>query len=178
MFNRNGPKLQIREYAKSDEHMVLSIFKEFMTDLTPAGSENAFNEYINRAINEELLHIEEQYNSSEGSNFWVAVMSDTVVGMIGVQRASESEGEIRRLAVRKSKRRLGVATELMSVAESYSKTQGYKHIILDTSEYQKEAIGLYNRLNYAVNIPNSKKERSERNVGGGVVSFHFRKQLC
>lgn len=99
--------------------------------------------------------IEHAYMKSPGNRFWVAVgkateptCAGTVVGMIGVQRADESVGEIRRLRVRQDMRRRGIGSALVETALKFCRDQGYIKITLDTFMEREPAIKLFEKFHF------------------------------
>jgi ribosomal protein S18 acetylase RimI-like enzyme len=103
--------------------------------------------------------------------FWVAVAAghqdaDEVVGMVGVRRCGiEMTGfaglpiaaewhqrgdvaELRRLRVAPEHWRSGIGTQLSQTVISWSRDQGFRSLILNTTAAQTPAIALYRRLGF------------------------------
>ncbi len=98
---------------------------------------------------EDVRHIQEQY-LQPGSHFWV-VEDAGQVGLIAcsaVRRIDDTTGEIKRMRVTKSRRRQGIALLLLEIAEAFCARQGYKRIVLDTTDRQVAAQQLYLRNGY------------------------------
>ena len=98
-----------------------------MQELTPPQLRSEFDSYVETAVREELGRIEQYYFSREGQGFWVADQAG-VVGMVGVERHSESSAELRRMAVDQHHRRRGIARELLQVAEAFCRDFGYRTV--------------------------------------------------
>lgn len=107
--------------------------------------------------------------------FWVAVLSttevtapgsDQIVGMVGVYRAGfDSElpphsplarawrnrddvAELRRLRVAPEVRRQGIGAQLNETAIAWSRAQGYRTLVLNTTAAQAPALSLYHKLGF------------------------------
>lgn len=100
----------------------------------------------------DMVNLQEAYFSDDGqSALWVADHDDHVIGMIGVQKTSEHEAEVRRLRVRDSFRRLGVGTKLMEQALTFCRHHGYLKVILDVRIERGPAISLFEKFGFQLN---------------------------
>lgn len=89
------------------------------------------------------------YFADEGASaFWVAAHSDSVVGMIGVQRTREDAAEVRRLRVREGYRRHGIGTRLMEQATTFCRQHGYLKVVLDVRVERGPAISLFEKFGF------------------------------
>jgi GNAT superfamily N-acetyltransferase len=101
------------------------------------------------------------------SHLWVACLSsdrNKIVASIGViqieddnripleikRKFNEKIVQLMRLYVSKEHRNKGIASKLIEVAEGWSRSKGYKQIMLSTSGYQTEAVKLYLRKGYRI----------------------------
>ncbi|XP_066282460.1 N-acetylaspartate synthetase-like [Branchiostoma lanceolatum] len=98
----------------------------------------------------ELEHLYTWYNAKAGSKFWVAVCDGRVIGTVAVDRASDTEAELKRMSVLPEYRRRGVATRLMKRFEEFCRSDGVKKMFLLTSKVQLEAVRLYQRSGFAI----------------------------
>ena len=90
------------------------------------------------------------YFADQGrSGFWVAVLDDEIVGMIGVQHLGEECAEIRRLRVRPSFRRSGIGSLLMGSAMAFCKQHGILKVILDVRIERAPAIALFEKFGFS-----------------------------
>jgi ribosomal protein S18 acetylase RimI-like enzyme len=97
----------------------------------------------------DIVQLEEAYLSDGGeSGFWVALLGDRVIGMVGVQRTDRDTAEVRRLRVGIPYRRHGVGTILMKHAMAFCQDRGYLKIILDVRVERTEAIKLFERFGF------------------------------
>jgi GNAT superfamily N-acetyltransferase len=165
----------IRTYIESDRDAVITLFRQFVSELTPPERQEHFAEYVERAIREELGRIDEFYLGRSGQGFWVADIGG-VVGMVGVERQSEEAAELRRMAVETSHRRRGIGRTLLAHAEAFCRTQGYGVIRLDTSELQQAAMRLYEASGYRCLGEASPAVTTHRRVGG-LKRLYFEKTL-
>ena len=115
----------------------------------------------------DIERLQEAYFSDDGqSGLWVAIHEDQVVGMIGVQKTSENEAEIRRLRVHKDLRRRGVGTLLMHQALGFCKRHVYLKIILDVRIEQEPAIALFKKFGFSLS-------RTRDIDGRKMLDFYF-----
>ena len=93
--------------------------------------------------------IQNAYMASPDSHFWVALNPEgEVVGMIGVQRAEDGVGEIRRLRVRQDCRRRGIGTGLMEHAIKFCQDRQFIKITLDTFMERDPAMHLFKKFHF------------------------------
>ena len=95
-------------------------------------------------FDDDLRDVESSY-LGEASCFWVADSPDGLVGMTAIQRIDAETGRLRRMRVTEAWRRRGVAQALLDTATGFCRAQGYRRLILDTTEQQTEAHRLYER---------------------------------
>jgi GNAT superfamily N-acetyltransferase len=166
--------VNIRRYLPSDQAAVIALFREFMWELTPPSLGAEFQDYIERAIREELGRIEEYYFSRDDQGFWVA---DNVVGMVGIERQSQECAELRRMAVARSHRRKGIGRELLDTAEAFCRDRGYRRMVLSTSELQVAAMRLYESSGYRMVRKELAAPASHKSVGASLARYHYEKAL-
>ena len=166
----------IRPYRSPDRTDVIRLFREFMQELTPPPLRSEFETYVETASREELGRIEQYYFSREGQGFWVADPSG-VVGMVGVERHSETSAELRRMAVDKAHRRQGIGRDLLQVAEAFCSDFGYRTVVLSTSELQVPAMRLYEDSGYHLIRTETAVNASHKAVGAGLTRYHYEKPL-
>lgn len=100
----------------------------------------------------DIDNIVEAYFSDSGqSGLWVADCGSGVIGMVGVQKTSDDEAEIRRLRVHADYRRRGVGTRLMEQALSFCRQQSYLKVILELHIERGPAIALFRRFGFRLN---------------------------
>jgi len=84
----------------------------------------------------------------QGVAFFVTRYDGVPAGCGGVQFFGTEYGEIKRMFVRPEFRGLGLAKLMLEYLETYSRAHGIPLLRLETGIYQKEAIGLYERMGY------------------------------
>jgi GNAT superfamily N-acetyltransferase len=84
--------------------------------LSPPNLRDTFETYIERALTDEIDRISAYYGEKNGG-FWVAVAGDEVVGTFGLEPASNEAMELRRMYVKPSARRRGIARQMLQFAE-------------------------------------------------------------
>jgi ribosomal protein S18 acetylase RimI-like enzyme len=89
------------------------------------------------------------YMKHPGSHFWVAQIPDgQVVGMIGVQRHEQGDGEIRRLRVSRAHRRRGIGRALVEAAIKFCAENECLKVTLDTFIDREPAVKLFERFRF------------------------------
>jgi ribosomal protein S18 acetylase RimI-like enzyme len=97
----------------------------------------------------DIENVAEAYFSDEGqSALWVADYNDTIIGMIGVQKTSDHEAEVRRLRVREGFRRRGLGAKLMEQALGFCQHHGYLKVMLDVRIERGPAIKLFEKFGF------------------------------
>lgn len=170
--------LTIRPYRSKDETAVIALFERFMQDVTPAGMSDVFRSYTDKAVSNELNKIEQYYALSRGSGFWVAESPHHgVVAMAGIERSQHNIAELRRMIVMPEFRRRGIARRLLIEAENFCRRQGYREIVLSTSQLQPQAIALYESSDYRLTHSEIVSEQSHKTVGSGLTRFFYSKLI-
>lgn len=147
-----------------------------MGELTPPDLGEAFQTYVEQAIAEELGRVEQYYLQREDQSFWVADAGG-VAGMVGLEHRDGQTAELRRMAVEKAQRRKGIARELLATAEAFSRSHGYRRIVLSTSELQVAARRLYESSGYRLMREETDAPASHKSVGAGFTRYHYEKAL-
>ena len=88
--------------------------------------------YVRHSLDDDLSDISGQYLDSPSNHFWVAEDGDRVIGMVGVQRRSDEEAELRRMSVAAGARRQGVGLGLLETVQEFCRGMGYKRLKLTT----------------------------------------------
>jgi ribosomal protein S18 acetylase RimI-like enzyme len=99
----------------------------------------------------DIENIQEAYFSDEGqSALWVADFDDEIIGMIGVQKTSDHEAEVRRLRVHQNFRRKGLGAKLMEQALGFCQHHGYLKVMLDVRIERAPAIKLFEKFGFTL----------------------------
>jgi putative acetyltransferase len=132
--------IDIRPFQKSDSDKVI----EFISDIIV----NEFKFKLEfDTLDSDILAIDESYNKSNGSCFWVAetVVNDDyfntqqkqkILGTTAVRNLKQFEStcELKRMYVLLDFRRLGLGQKLLDTAIDFAKSVGYSRIVLDSSK--------------------------------------------
>lgn len=92
-----------------------------------------------------------QLYSQPGAAYWVVEQDGQVVGGGGVAPLGCSEPdicELQKMYFLSSVRGQGLAKKLALMALDHAREQGFKHCYLETTEFLREAIGLYEHLGF------------------------------
>lgn len=109
-----------------------------------------FSRYIAVCLKKDLGHVQDAYMEREDCCFWVAESEGCVVATVACLPASNQASclELKRMAVQRSHRRLGIAKALCHTVADFARQKGYRTVLLYTSRVQKEAQSLYEGLGY------------------------------
>jgi putative acetyltransferase len=175
--NRPGRQaIAIRLFADRDSAQVRELFIAVNRLFSPADLRDAFEVYIERALSEEIDRIPAYYGERDGG-FWVALLGDKVVGTFGLERASETAMELRRMYVDPSVRRQGIARQMLDFAEGECRRRNIARLELTTAEIQSAAIALYESSGYSLVREETADTASNKTVGSGIHRYHFAKRL-
>ena len=158
----------IRSYEERDRQAVIRLFREFMAEM------GDFADYVERAIADELGRIGEYYLADARQGFWVV---DGVIGMVGVERQSDTVAELRRMVVAREHRRRGIARALLGTAEDFCRKAGYATIVLNTSELQQPAMRLYEASGYR-HVRTARPGETTHKMVGGLTRHYYEKKLA
>ena len=166
----------IRPFAEQDTAQVRELFITVNKLLSPPDLRDAFEAYIERALTEEIDRIPAYYGE-RGGGFWVALRGDKVVGTFGLERASKTAMELRRMYVDPSAQRQGIARQMLEVAEAECRRRNIARLELSTAEIQSAAIALYESSGYSLVSEETTDIASNKTVGSGIRRYHFAKHL-
>ena len=96
----------------------------------------------------DIENIRDAYLTEARNHFWVALMDDQVVGMIGVDHDQQHTAEIRRLRVDKPWQDTPIAERLMETALTHCKRHGYLKVVLDTRFDPNSVLDLFDRFGF------------------------------
>ncbi|XP_077419413.1 putative N-acetyltransferase camello [Vanacampus margaritifer] len=121
------------------------------------------NAYIDTCCNTDLSTIGETYMAARDACFWVAESEGRVVGTVACLPRDGAPDclELKRLSVRRSHRRMGVAKQLCRTVSDFTRQRGYAAVILITSMVQTDAQKLYEGMGF---------RKVREFVGPGVAS--------
>ncbi|PCI05809.1 MAG: GNAT family N-acetyltransferase [Hyphomicrobiales bacterium] len=168
--------LSIQPFHANYTGDVISLFTEINSALAPAGKEQAFENYIQISLDEDIGRIEEYYSEKQGG-FWIALKDEKLVGMCGLEAVSNTNMELRQMYVAPSHRRQGIAQNLLSHAEVQCAKLGKTVLELSTSEIQEAALQLYPNAGFVLQREEVATEASNKTIGGGINRFYFEKQV-
>ncbi|MEK9754787.1 MAG: GNAT family N-acetyltransferase, partial [Rhodospirillaceae bacterium] len=94
---------------------------------------DAFEIYIADSVATEIGRIADYY-AEKGGGFWVAELTEPIVGMFGLEPSGPRAMELRRMHVDPNFRRLDIAQAMLAFAEKHSRTLDKARLDLSTSE--------------------------------------------
>jgi N-acetylglutamate synthase-like GNAT family acetyltransferase len=145
--------ISIRHFKPEDNEASRGLFLHGQEDfaesyLHTAEDRTGFREFLDGAITRDLANIQRSYVERAGSNFWIAELEGKAVGCIGIYRRSDEEAEIRRLAVDRSVRRMGIASRLLDLAEEFARDAGYVRTTVWTANHLTAAMSFLAHRGY------------------------------
>jgi len=154
--------INIRPFQKSDSDKVIEFISHIIV--------NEFKFKLEfDGLDSDILAIDESYNKSNGSCFWVAEtvanvdddyyhshiqQKQKILGTTAVRNLKQFEltCELKRMYVLRDFRRLGLGQKLLDIAIDFAKRAGYSRIVLDSSKALHAARALYLKNGF-VDIP-------------------------
>ena len=170
------PEIVIRPFAEADAPAVRALFVTVNRLLAPPHLKEAFEGYIALSLREEIGRILAYYAARNGG-FWVALADAALVGMFGLEAATNGAMELRRMYVDPAARRRGIARAMLRFAEDECRRRGASALELSTSELQGEALALYRNAGYRLGREEVARDASNKTLGGGLRRFYFAKTL-
>lgn len=168
-------EILVRPFQPGDAAEVRDLFISVNRGLAPLDMREAFEDYIQRSLDEEMGRVADYYAEKAGG-FWVAVSGDALMGMFGLEQSKRGM-ELRRMYVHPDARRQGVARLMLTRAEDESRGMGAAQLDLSTSELQPAALGLYLNAGYELVREEVAGVASNKTLGGGLRRYHFMKML-
>lgn len=168
--------VQVRAFRQADAAAVRDLFIKVNRALAPASMKQAFDDYIQRSLVEEIDSIETYYSARDGG-FWVAELAGRLVGMVGLEAVSPTAMELRRMYVDPDVRRRGLGRTLLQFAEDECRRREYETLELSTSALQVEALALYRDAGYQLLREEVAETGSNKALGGGLRRYYFSKVL-
>ena len=166
--------IQVRPFTAADVGQVRDLFIRVNRALAPPHLKDAFEHYIALSLAEEIDRIADYYAERNGG-FWVAAEGARVVGMFGLEPASATAVELRRMYVDPDMRRRGIARLMLTAAEDECRRRGRASLDLSTSELQGDALALYRNAGYQLVREEVAEAASNKTLGGGIRRYYFTK---
>ncbi|RLN71823.1 hypothetical protein BBJ28_00016121 [Nothophytophthora sp. Chile5] len=146
----SSPAIAIRQFRTADLPQIAELFIEGMRHYPEYKDDAGLPAHIQECLNTDLGDIEGTY-IAPGGNFWVATLQSDpslVVGMVGLEAKADGEGEVRRLFVKDTHKRLGIGRLLVVTLEKWAQMQGYRKARLMTGAMMFKARALYASAGY------------------------------
>jgi len=106
---------------------------------------------LNERYGELMQSTYDRYNHIIDINTVVIAYSNGMPAGCGCfKKYSDTDAEIKRMFVKSAKRGRGIAYKILSELELWAKEHGFTHTILETGDKQHEAVGLYQKIGYAI----------------------------
>lgn len=124
--------------------------RELFTEYTNMLVENDsfFKLYLDiQNYDDEILHLEKKYGEPHGRLYLLRVDGEAA-GCIALRKLDDDSCEMKRLYVRPQYRGSGFGRLLAEKIISDAREIGYKHMLLDTLPFLREAIDMYKKLGF------------------------------
>jgi GNAT superfamily N-acetyltransferase len=169
-----------RSYLASDFEAVAALWTRVNRELTPAGMEALFEQYISTTIKEELSRLLDIFSLARRNAFWVVELTDgsrRIVGTFGIECHDSDTTELRRMYIDAGWRGRGLAQRMLHRSEEMARELGFSRMIVSTANIQRAALRFYTKSGF-------KRVRSEiaeamtvKQAGGGLLRHYFEKVL-
>ena len=159
--------IMIRSFQTRDLETVRALFAQGLMEFAQ-GYGREVGGYIQESLNDDLADIDASYMDGPANHFWVADLDGEVKGMVGVQRRSDQEAELRRMSVASTARRRGIGLMLLETVEAFCRDRGHHRIQLTTVTLLTPAIAMYRRFGF---------ELTGEESYGRISAQHFAKDL-
>ena len=93
-------------------------------------------------FDKEMEGLPEMYSPTEGG-LYLAYINGEAVGVAGLRRFGERDGELKRMFVKPNNRGLGIGQLLLSACLESARALQYESVKLDTADFMTSAIKLY-----------------------------------
>ncbi|WP_300546931.1 GNAT family N-acetyltransferase [Roseovarius sp.] len=167
----------IRPFMSDDAAAVRALFIAVNRLIAPAHMVDRFQDYITRALREEIDVIASYY-AARGGQFFVATAANKLIGMFGFELAEPGVAELRRMYVDPRFRRCGLGRDMLARAETEVINAGCTRLILSTSELQAPALALYRNAGYCETRQEITTQATNKTLGGTIRRFHLEKTFC
>lgn len=152
------PVISVRPFAVDDHQHVAKLFHDVITTRFDPSSEfyTPWGEYTQKRLQSDMGNIHDAYIAA-GGNFWVAVASfcdadgtqeERIAGIIGLERKSEGEGEVRSVFVDPDYHRLGIGRALVTHLTDWARDHGFTRVFLTTMARNTVPRAFYESLGF------------------------------
>jgi len=132
------PNLVIRTYEPQDQSAVAQLYDHGLLNGQISPNDTGAD----------IENIQEAYFDDYRHHFWVALIDEQVIGMIGVGSDENHTAEIRRLRVAGPYQTSDVPGRLVETAVSHCREHGYLKVLLDTRFEHEAAVGVFDRVGF------------------------------
>lgn len=137
--NKMNNDIQIRAYKPGEPSLVVNFYYRLF--------EKQFQ--FLPSTEQYFLHaMEELFVYKEGSELWVAVRGDQIVGSICIVYKGNSEAQLRLFGIDPSVQGQGVGSSLVKTAMDFCKKNNYHKVILWTIDICKAARHIYGKFGF------------------------------
>jgi putative acetyltransferase len=92
-----------------------------------------------------------QFNKTSAIRHTIVAYDDDLPVACGAIKAfNDDSAEVKRMYVKESKRRMGLAKGVLAALEKWAIELGYKNLVLETGKNQPEAIQLYSSTGFQI----------------------------
>ncbi|XP_036956652.1 probable N-acetyltransferase camello [Acanthopagrus latus] len=141
--------------------------------------------YVRNKLKTDMQDIPGNYLSRPDDCYWVAEAElegiAQIVGMVAVvgkQSGNERYGELFRLIIAPTCRRMGLGVRLVQTVTDFCKERGFSAVVLETGSNQQAAVALYKKLGFSlVLIHTNSSAPSWMYILARATVFRMKKQL-
>jgi GNAT superfamily N-acetyltransferase len=152
--------IQIRRYRDSDLEQVLRLHRVALAAVGADAGPGPWDDDLNQI---------QQTDLNARGEFLVGILDDLVAAMGALRQVDQQTAELKRMRVSPELQRQGFGRQILHALETRARELGYTAIVLDTSDRQNAAIGLYQHEGYF---------ETGRGELAGLPTRFFRKTLA
>ncbi|KAL9650154.1 hypothetical protein ABK040_011323 [Willaertia magna] len=136
---------------------ILNLFTDGLGMYRDIVNKQHVDNYIQKSILGYISNINDTYFTNAKSCFWIVKNKESqeLIGMVGlqylsIQNSKENVGELRRMNVKESERKKGIASKLLETLIEFAKEKNYSKIKLSCWVQQLAAINLYKKFGFKI----------------------------
>ncbi|MFT5114257.1 MAG: GNAT superfamily N-acetyltransferase [Parasphingorhabdus sp.] len=157
----------IRKFAPTDQHQIISLQEEFMTEFFPEFADD----HRKYEWNADVYSINEHY-LMKGGEVWVVEHEAQVVGFGCLRLINPSTAEIKRVRINHRHRGKGLGKSIIKQIEIYCASSCISKILVDTDDRFESAKSMYSGMGYIIY-----RSETEMKDGREYIDRYYEKVL-
>ena len=169
------PGLAVRMIRPGDDDPIRAVFaaaqeEVFLSNSASDELRRGVREWVDRVMAADMAQ-PSRYYSAPRKGFWVAEAEDGgIAATVAIDTTQDPDvAELFRMVVSPSHRRKGLGRVMVQTAEQWTREQGYRKLVLTTTEMHVKAVPLYESMGFV---------RFHTEDMGFLKAFEFEKLLA